>query len=98
MDFGLSEDQVLLEQTVRSFLADQMPIERVRKLRDQYPTLPTSSPSADNTFDPVETINRLLAWTHTATAHRPARLKAARSLSKRLRRIRTDLSSLLDDS
>jgi len=34
MDFGLSEDQVLLEQTVRSFLADQIPIERVRELRD----------------------------------------------------------------
>ncbi|MBW2281389.1 MAG: acyl-CoA/acyl-ACP dehydrogenase [Deltaproteobacteria bacterium] len=34
MDFGLSEDQLLLEQTVRSFLADQVPIERVRELRD----------------------------------------------------------------
>jgi len=35
VDFGLSEDQVLLEQTVRSFLADQVPIERVRELRDK---------------------------------------------------------------
>ncbi len=33
MDFGLSEDQLLLEQTVRSFLADQVPIDRVRELR-----------------------------------------------------------------
>ncbi|MDJ0851117.1 MAG: acyl-CoA dehydrogenase family protein [Myxococcota bacterium] len=33
MDFGLSEDQLLLEQTVRSFLAEQVPIERVRELR-----------------------------------------------------------------
>lgn len=35
MDFGLSEDQVLLEQTIRSFLADTVPIERVRQLRDE---------------------------------------------------------------
>ncbi|MCG8592018.1 MAG: acyl-CoA/acyl-ACP dehydrogenase [Proteobacteria bacterium] len=35
MDFGLSEDQVLLETTVRSFLADQVPIDRVRALRDK---------------------------------------------------------------
>ncbi len=35
MDFGLSEDQHLLEQTVRSFLADQVPIERVRELREK---------------------------------------------------------------
>jgi alkylation response protein AidB-like acyl-CoA dehydrogenase len=34
MDFGLSEDQQLLDQTVRSFVADQVPIERVRELRD----------------------------------------------------------------
>ncbi|HEB88357.1 MAG TPA: acyl-CoA dehydrogenase, partial [Deltaproteobacteria bacterium] len=34
MDFGLSEDQVLLDQTVRSFLADRVPIERVRELRE----------------------------------------------------------------
>ena len=34
MDFGLSEDQVLLDKTVRSFLADQIPIERVRELRE----------------------------------------------------------------
>lgn len=34
MDFGLSEDQVMLEQTVRGFLADQVPIERVRALRE----------------------------------------------------------------
>jgi len=33
MDFGLSEDQVMLEETVRGFLADQVPIERVRELR-----------------------------------------------------------------
>jgi alkylation response protein AidB-like acyl-CoA dehydrogenase len=33
MDFGLSEDQLLLDQTVRSFLADQVSIERVRELR-----------------------------------------------------------------
>jgi len=35
MDFGLSEDQLLLEQTLRSFLADRVPIERVRELREQ---------------------------------------------------------------
>ena len=34
MDFGLSEDQVLLDKTVRSFLADQIPIDRVRELRE----------------------------------------------------------------
>ena len=38
MDFGLSEDQLLLEETVRGFLADQVPITRVRELRDEeYP-------------------------------------------------------------
>jgi len=35
MDFGLSEDQLLLEKTVRSFLADQVPIQRVRELREE---------------------------------------------------------------
>jgi alkylation response protein AidB-like acyl-CoA dehydrogenase len=35
MDFGLSEDQQMLEQTVRGFLADQVPIERVRELRGE---------------------------------------------------------------
>ncbi len=35
MDFGLSEDQQLLDQTVRGFLAEQVPIERVRELREQ---------------------------------------------------------------
>lgn len=35
MDFGLSEDQLLLEQTVRGFLADRVPIERVRELREK---------------------------------------------------------------
>jgi alkylation response protein AidB-like acyl-CoA dehydrogenase len=35
MNFGLSEDQLLLEQTVRGFLADQIPIERVRELREK---------------------------------------------------------------
>ena len=35
MDFGLSEDQVLLEQTIRGFLADTVPIERVRELWDE---------------------------------------------------------------
>ena len=35
MDFGLSEDQRLLEETVRSFLAERVPIERVRALRDR---------------------------------------------------------------
>jgi len=34
MDFGLSEDQLLLEETLRSFLADRIPIERVRELRN----------------------------------------------------------------
>ena len=33
MDFGLSEDQRLLEETVRGFLRDRVPIERVRELR-----------------------------------------------------------------
>ncbi len=35
MDFGLSEDQLLLEKTVRSFVSDQVPIERVREMRDK---------------------------------------------------------------
>ncbi|MBW2315651.1 MAG: acyl-CoA/acyl-ACP dehydrogenase [Deltaproteobacteria bacterium] len=35
MDFGLSEDQLLLEDTVRKFLAEQVPIERVRELRER---------------------------------------------------------------
>lgn len=35
MDFGLSDDQVMLDQTVRGFLADTVPIERVRDLRDR---------------------------------------------------------------
>jgi alkylation response protein AidB-like acyl-CoA dehydrogenase len=35
MDFGLSEDQLLLDQTIRSFLSDRVPITRVRELRDQ---------------------------------------------------------------
>ena len=34
MDFGLSEDQQLLEETVRKFLSDQVPITRVREIRD----------------------------------------------------------------
>jgi alkylation response protein AidB-like acyl-CoA dehydrogenase len=34
MDFGLSEDQLMLEKSVRQFLSDQIPIERVRELRD----------------------------------------------------------------
>jgi len=34
MDFGLSEDQLLLEETLRNFLADRVPIERVRELRN----------------------------------------------------------------
>jgi len=32
MDFGLSEDQRLLDETVRSYLADRVPIARVREL------------------------------------------------------------------
>ena len=35
MNFGLSEDQTLLQETMRSFLADQVPIERVRDLRTE---------------------------------------------------------------
>ena len=35
MDFGLSEDQLLLEETIRGFLADRVPITRVRELRDE---------------------------------------------------------------
>ena len=34
MDFGLSDDQRLLEETVRSFLKDRVPITRVRELRE----------------------------------------------------------------
>jgi len=34
MDFGLSDDQRLLEQSVRSFLRDRVPIARVRELRE----------------------------------------------------------------
>lgn len=35
MDFGLSEEQTLLEKTIRDFLADTVPIDRVRELRHQ---------------------------------------------------------------
>ena len=35
MDFGLSEDQRLLEETVRSFLKERVPITRVRELREK---------------------------------------------------------------
>ncbi len=35
MDFGLSEDQILFEETLRGFLAEQVPIDRVRALRDE---------------------------------------------------------------
>jgi len=35
MDFGLSDDQLLLEETVRRFLAAEVPIERVRELREK---------------------------------------------------------------
>ena len=34
MDFGLSDDQLRLEETVRGFLKDRVPIARVRELRD----------------------------------------------------------------
>jgi len=34
MDFGLSEEQRLLDDTVRRFLAERLPIARVRELRD----------------------------------------------------------------
>jgi len=34
MDFGLSDDQRLLEESLRGFLAEQVPITRVRALRD----------------------------------------------------------------
>jgi alkylation response protein AidB-like acyl-CoA dehydrogenase len=34
MDFGLSDDQRLLEASVRAFLRDRVPIARVRELRD----------------------------------------------------------------
>ena len=34
MDFGLSEDQRLLEETVRGYLANEVPITRVREIRD----------------------------------------------------------------
>ena len=35
MDFGLSEDQQLLYDTVRSFLAERVPIARVRELEER---------------------------------------------------------------
>ena len=34
MDFGLSADQTLLEESVRGYLRDRVPITRVRELRD----------------------------------------------------------------
>jgi alkylation response protein AidB-like acyl-CoA dehydrogenase len=34
MDFGLSDDQRMLEDSLRGFLADRVPITRVRELRD----------------------------------------------------------------
>ena len=58
MDFGLSEDQLLLEQTVRSFLADKVPIGRVRELREKdcpndrtiYRELEPETPTAERTY------------------------------------------------
>jgi len=35
LDFGLSDDQRLLDETMRAFLAERVPIERVRQLRDE---------------------------------------------------------------
>ena len=35
MDFGLSEDQLMLDETLRGFLGDQVPIDRVRELRHE---------------------------------------------------------------
>ena len=35
MDFGLSDDQRLLDETIRRFLRDRVPITRVRELRDE---------------------------------------------------------------
>lgn len=35
MDFGLSEDQLLLEKTLRDFLVNEVPIGRVRELREE---------------------------------------------------------------
>ena len=35
MDFGLSEDQQLLDETIRRYLAERVPIMRVRELRDR---------------------------------------------------------------
>ena len=35
MDFGLSDDQKLLEETVRAYLADQVPITWIRELREK---------------------------------------------------------------
>ncbi|MDG2051348.1 MAG: acyl-CoA/acyl-ACP dehydrogenase [Myxococcota bacterium] len=35
MDFGLSDDQKLLDETVRGYLADQVPIARIRELREK---------------------------------------------------------------
>ena len=35
MDFGISDEQKLLEESVRGFLADRVPVTRVRELRDQ---------------------------------------------------------------
>ena len=34
MDFGLSDDQSLFQQSLRSFLADKVPTERVRSIMD----------------------------------------------------------------
>ncbi len=34
MDFGLSEEHLLIEQSLRGFLAENVPIERVRELRE----------------------------------------------------------------
>jgi len=70
--------------------------EAISKLRHRYPALPSSSSSNEAAFDPVESIDHLLAWTHKTLAQRDDHLKAARSISKRLRRIRSQFRSLLD--
>ena len=43
MDFGLSEDQQLLDETIRKFLREQVPITRVREIRDACEEKPETS-------------------------------------------------------
>ena len=42
MEFGLSQDQLMLGDSVRKFLASEVPLDKVRPVSYTHLTLPTS--------------------------------------------------------